>query len=168
MTRIGLLSDTHGYLDEKVFKYFDHCDEVWHAGDFGSLEVSEKLAAFKPLKAVYGNIDGHQIRNIHPLHQLFQCEQINVWLTHIGGYPDNYDFSIREEIKNFPPDLFICGHSHILKIIRDKNLNNLLHINPGAAGNTGLHHIRTIVRFAVGGKKIWDVEAIELGERSVR
>lgn len=167
MKRIGLLSDTHSYLDEKVFRYFENCDEVWHAGDFGSLDVSEKLSSFKPLKGVYGNIDGKEIRQIHPLHQRFLCEEINVWITHIGGYPGNYDYSIKDAIKINPPGLFICGHSHILKIMRDKELNNMLHINPGAAGNIGLHKVRTIVRFSIEKKRIFDVEVIELGDRSI-
>lgn len=167
MRTIGLLSDTHGYLDEKIFHYFERCDEIWHAGDFGSWEVAEKLTAFKKFKGVYGNIDGSEIRKTFPHHQYFICEEVKIWMTHIGGYPGNYDKYVKDAIKINTPDLFICGHSHILKVMRDKNLNNMLHINPGAAGNIGMHQVRTIVRFSIDKKRIFDVEAIELGKRSI-
>lgn len=165
MQKIGLLSDTHGYLDPKIFEYFEDCDEVWHAGDIGSNEVVDALANFKLLRAVYGNIDGGKIRQQFPLHAKFNCEAVKVWITHIGGYPGKYSPAIRKEINTNPPDLFICGHSHILKVMRDKKLDNLLHINPGAAGKEGFHKIRTIVRFEIEGKVIKNLEVIELGNR---
>ena len=165
MIKIGLLSDTHDYLDPKIFKYFNDCDEIWHAGDFGSLRLSDELATFKLLKGVYGNIDGHEIRKVHPLHQRFICEGMDVWMTHIGGYPGHYSQEVREKIKLNPPDLFISGHSHILKVMRDKNHKNFIHINPGAAGNEGFHKVRTCVRFAIDNKVIKNLEVIELGLR---
>ena len=162
MTRIGLLSDTHSYLDDAVFKHFDQCDEVWHAGDFGTLELAEKLNAFKPLKGVYGNIDGNDIRQVYPENLRFNCEAINVWITHIGGYPDRYSTLVKPEIYTNPPKLFITGHSHILKVIYDKKIS-CLHINPGAAGKQGWHKMRTLVRFSIDGDKILGMEIIELG-----
>ncbi len=164
MIKIGLLSDTHGFLDEKVFQYFEKCDEIWHAGDIGSIDVLEKLEAFKPTKAVYGNIDGQDIRKMCPKNQRFLCEDVDVWITHIGGYPGHYSPFVKEEIQNNPPDIFICGHSHILKIMPDKKLN-LLHMNPGACGIHGFHKVKTLIRFAIDGKKILNVEVIELGLR---
>lgn len=165
LTRIGLLSDTHSYLDPALFSYFAECDELWHAGDFGSVELSDALAAFKPLRGVYGNIDGQELRSIHPLHNRFMCEGVDVWMTHIGGYPDHYSPAVRDEIRINTPALFICGHSHILKVMRDKRLNNMLHINPGAAGNHGFHKIKTAVRFSIEGTAIKNMEVIELGLR---
>ena len=165
MQKIGLLSDTHDYLDPKIFEYFKDCDQIWHAGDFGSLRLSDELAAFKSLKGVYGNIDGHEIRKVHPLHQRFICEGMRVWMTHIGGYPGHYSPEVREKIRLDTPDLFICGHSHILKVMRDKSLKNLIHINPGAAGKEGFHKVRTCVRFTIDNKVIKDLEVIELGIR---
>jgi putative phosphoesterase len=164
MTRIGLISDTHGYLDSRLFEYFKNCDQIWHAGDIGSLEISEKLEKFKPLIAVYGNIDGPDIRAVYPENHRFLCEELDVWITHAGGYPDNYNRSIRKEITRNPPELFISGHSHILKVVFDKKLN-LLHINPGAAGKFGLHVKRTAVRFIIDKKEIKDLEVIELGKK---
>lgn len=164
MKKIGLLSDTHSFLDESIFTYFKDCDEIWHAGDIGSMEVVEQLEAFKPLKAVYGNIDDALMRRTFPEHLRFECEGIDVWITHIGGYPGRYDRRVRAEIKANPPDLFICGHSHILKIMPDKQLN-LLHVNPGACGNHGLHKMKTIVRFAIDKGKVKDMEIVELGLR---
>jgi putative phosphoesterase len=161
MTRIGLLSDTHGYLDDSVFKHFENCDEIWHAGDFGNIELADKLAAFKPLRGVYGNIDGKDVRIVYPEHLRFQCENVDVWMTHIGGYPDKYNPAIRREIYTKPPKLFICGHSHILKVIYDKKIN-CLHLNPGAAGKQGWHKVRTMLRFCISGEKIHTLEAIEL------
>jgi len=163
--RIGLLSDTHGYLDKKIFEYFSSCDEIWHAGDFGP-DVAEHLEKFKPLRGVYGNIDGREIRGQFPLHNRFTIEELDVWMTHIGGYPGHYDVKIREEIHRNPPGLFICGHSHILKIMPDKKLN-LLHINPGAAGKSGFHIMRTIVRFEIENGKVSNAEVIELGKRNI-
>jgi putative phosphoesterase len=161
MTRIGLLSDTHGYLDDAVFKHFENCDEIWHAGDFGTIELADKLAAFKPLRGVYGNIDGKELRLDYPEHLRFKCEEVDVWMTHIGGYPGNYNPSIRQEIYTNPPKLFICGHSHILKVIYDKKIS-CLHLNPGAAGKQGWHKIHTMLRFCISEEKIHTLEAIEL------
>ena len=133
MTRIGLLSDTHGLLDERVFRHFATCDEVWHAGDWGSMDVVRRLQAFKPVRGVWGNIDGQDIRQLFPRHNRFRCEEVDVWMTHIGGYPGRYDRSVMPDIFRQPPRLFISGHSHILKVKYDRSLG-LLHINPGAAG----------------------------------
>ena len=163
MTKIGLLSDTHGYLDEAVFKHFEDCDEIWHAGDFGS-DVADRLAAFKPLKGVYGNIDDKIIRQQFPEHLRFNCEQVDVWMTHIGGYPGKYAPAVREEIYNKPPKLFITGHSHILKVMFDPKIQ-CLHINPGAAGKSGWHKVKTLIRFCISDEKIHTLEAIELGNR---
>lgn len=161
MKKIGLLSDTHGFFDPKLFKFFDSCDEIWHAGDIGNIETADQLAKFKPLRAVYGNIDGTEIRLTYPLHQRFLCEDVDVWMTHIGGYPGKYDRSVREQIYANPPKLFISGHSHILKVIYDKKLS-LLHINPGAAGNSGYHQVKTAIRFTISGSDIKDLEIWEL------
>jgi uncharacterized protein len=166
MPKIGLISDTHSFLDPKVLEYFKDCDEIWHAGDFGSLAVSDQLSAFKPLKGVYGNIDGQDIRQVHPLNQKFEVEGIKVWMTHIGGTPDRYNPVIRKELMEAPPHIFICGHSHILKVISDKKLNNMLYINPGAAGIHGFHKVKTIIRFEISEGKIKNMQAIELGKRS--
>ncbi|MBA3971041.1 MAG: metallophosphoesterase family protein [Bacteroidetes bacterium] len=165
MVRIALLSDTHNYLDSKIFKYFDDCDQIWHAGDIGTIAIADQLAKIKPLIAVYGNIDGADVRKVHPLHQSFMCEQVKVLITHIGGYPTRYSFEALEEIKKNKPQLFISGHSHILKVMYDEKYK-LLHINPGAAGNHGFHHVKTMVRFTVDGDKIKDLEVIELGKRA--
>ncbi len=164
MTRIGLLSDTHGYLDERLYDFFKNCDEIWHAGDIGTIDISGRLARFKPFRAVYGNIDGPDIRSVYPENDRFLCEELDVWIKHIGGYPNNYDRSVRKEIMSNPPELFISGHSHILKVVYDKKLN-LLHINPGAAGKYGLHKKRTAVRFTIDKKEIKDLEVMELGEK---
>ena len=162
MVRIGLISDTHSYLDDAVFKHFDKCDEIWHAGDFGNIQLADQLAAFKPLKGVYGNIDGKDIRQIYPEHLRFKCEEMDIWMTHIGGYPDKYSQFVKPEIYNNPPQLFITGHSHILKVMFDKKIN-CLHLNPGAAGKQGWQKVRTLMRFAINGNKIQDLEVIELG-----
>ncbi|MEI9942944.1 MAG: metallophosphoesterase family protein [Chitinophagaceae bacterium] len=164
MTRIGLISDTHGFLDEQVFKYFEACNEIWHAGDFGSLELAEKLSSFKPLKGVYGNIDSPETRNIYPEDIFFQCEDVKVFMTHIGGYPPKYNSRTKPLIKKLKPKLFICGHSHILKVMYDKDLE-CLHMNPGAAGKQGYHIVRTLLRFVIDGQDIKDCEVIELGKR---
>ena len=163
--KIILLSDTHGFIDSAILNYVKECDEVWHAGDFGTMEVSEKLSAVKKLRGVYGNVDGQKLREIHPLHNRFSCEGFTIWMTHIGGYPGNYDPKIKKLISENPPDIFITGHSHILKIMRYKNLNNLLHINPGAAGKEGMHKVRTLVKFELKNKTIENVMVIELGSR---
>ncbi|MBN2349827.1 MAG: metallophosphoesterase family protein [Bacteroidales bacterium] len=165
MIRIGLISDTHGYLDKRLFEYFDECDEIWHAGDIGSIDLANQLNSFRLLRAVHGNIDGIDIRTVYPENLRFYCEKVAVWIKHIGGYPNNYDRSVREEITENPPDLFISGHSHILKVIYDKKLN-LLHINPGAVGKNGMHQIRTAIRFSIDQSEINDLEIIELGKRS--
>ncbi|SEO31742.1 hypothetical protein SAMN05192574_10748 [Mucilaginibacter gossypiicola] len=161
MTRIGLISDTHSYLDDAVFKHFENCDEIWHAGDFGTIELADKLAAFKPLKGVYGNIDDKDVRIVYPEHLRFKCENVDVWMTHIGGYPGRYSQNIKTEIYSNPPQLFITGHSHILKVMFDKKIN-CLHMNPGAAGKQGWHKVRTLLRFNIDGAKIQDLQIIEL------
>ena len=158
--KIGLLSDTHSVLHPKVFEHFKNCDEIWHAGDIGTVEVIDKLAAFKPLKAVYGNIDNHKIRAICPKDLRFECEGVKVWITHIGGYPYRYTKNIREELDKNSPDLFICGHSHILKVMYDKN-REILHMNPGAAGNNGIHKVITMLRFDIEKGKVKNLEVIE-------
>lgn len=163
MKRIGLLSDTHAFWDEKYLKYFESCDEIWHAGDIGSLEVAERLAAFRPLRAVYGNIDGQEIRRLYPQTLRFTVEEAEVVMKHIGGYPGKYDPSIVGSLMVRPPKLFISGHSHILKVKYDKTLD-MLHINPGAAGNYGFHKVRTLVRFTVNGAKFEDMEVVELSD----
>ena len=164
MKKIGLLSDTHNWWDEKFAKYFSDCDEIWHAGDIGSLEVAQKLAAFRPFRAVYGNIDGQEIRQLYPQILRFTVDGAEVLMKHIGGYPGNYDPSIKGSILVRPPKLFISGHSHILKVKYDKTLD-VLHINPGAAGIQGFHKVRTMVRFAVDGGTFKDLEVIELADR---
>jgi len=161
MKKILLISDTHGYIDEKIIKYASKVDEIWHAGDIGDISVTDKLKKIKPLKAVYGNIDDHNIRTEFPLHNRFMCEKVDVWITHIGGYPKRYNPKILEELKSNPPDLFICGHSHILKVINDKELD-LLHINPGAIGKHGLHRVRTMIQFEISGGKIENLSVIEI------
>jgi uncharacterized protein len=162
--RIGLLSDTHGFLDEAVFRHFDQCDEVWHAGDFGSSEILDRLNAFKPVRGVYGNIDGPDLRARVPRDLIWDCEGVRVFMTHIGGYPGNYDPRVTKELRRLRPNLFICGHSHILKVMRDREIE-LLHMNPGACGYQGWHQIRTLLRFVAESGKISGVEAIELGPR---
>jgi putative phosphoesterase len=166
MKHIGLISDTHGFLDDKIFQYFDKCDEIWHAGDIGSTEVSNKLASFRPLKAVYGNIDGNELRQLYPLDQVFNCEGMKVWMTHIGGTPGKYPAFIKKKLVDLTPDLFICGHSHILRIISDKTFRHL-YLNPGAAGVHGFHTVRTLLRFHIGEGKLSDMQVIELGKRGV-
>lgn len=163
MKRIGLLSDTHGYWDERYARHFAECDEVWHAGDIGSLEVAEKFEAFKPFRAVYGNIDGRDIRLRYPEIQRFTIEGADVLIKHIGGYPGNYDASIRSILYHQPPTLFISGHSHILKVMHDNRLNTL-HMNPGAAGIHGFHKVRTLLRFTVDNGAFSNLEVIELAE----
>lgn len=168
MTRIGLISDTHGYLDETVFKHFDSCDEIWHAGDFGP-DVAKKISRWlsgekKIIKGVYGNIDGQDIRAEFPEQLVFQCEDLKVMIKHIGGFSPKYNPVTKKEILLHKPQLFISGHSHILKVMFDEKLN-CLHINPGAAGKHGWHKVRTIIRFAIDGKEIKDCEVIELGLR---
>lgn len=165
MTRVGLLSDTHGYLDDAIKKHLESVDQIWHAGDFGTIAVLEELEAMKPVKAVYGNIDGAELRLCMPECRAGKVEDISVLMLHIGGYPGRYSPKAKALIKAHMPDLFISGHSHILKIMRDPK-TGMLHINPGAAGRHGFHHVRTMVRFSIEGRKIKDVEVIELGPRS--
>ncbi|WP_418498296.1 metallophosphoesterase family protein [Flagellimonas sp.] len=164
MIKILLLSDTHGHMDKSILKYAAQADEIWHAGDIGNLEVMDTLMAVKPLRAVHGNIDDHIIQKEYPENNRFMCEGVDVWITHIGGYPGSYNVRIRDEIRRNPPKLFICGHSHILKVMYDKKLG-LLHMNPGACGKHGFHQVRTMLRFVIDGDKISDLEVIELGKR---
>lgn len=164
MKRIGIISDTHGYLDENVFAHFETCDEIWHAGDFGSIIVAQQLASKKPLKGVYGNIDDKSIRLEYPEQLVFQCEDVKVMMRHIGGSPPSYNPDTRNAMSFHRPQLFICGHSHILKIQFDER-NQCLFINPGAAGNQGWHKVRTIIRMVIDGAKMKDCEVIELGKR---
>ena len=160
MKKIGLLSDTHGHVDEKIIEFFRDCDEIWHAGDIGIIETADKISKKKPLLAVYGNIDGQDVRITYPKIQSFTCEEVRVLMTHIGGYPGKYRKEMKELIKELKPNLFISGHSHILKVIFDKR-NELLHINPGAAGKSGLHKYQTAIRFVIDGKEIKDLEVFE-------
>ena len=160
MVKIGILSDTHGYLDPKLFEFFRECNELWHAGDIGNLELAEHLGKWKPLKAVYGNIDDQKVRSSYPENLRFYCEKVDVWITHIGGYPGKYDNLVKYSLRKNPPDIFICGHSHILKVQYDNQLN-LLHINPGAAGKSGFHKFRTAIRLEIKGKEIKNLEILE-------
>jgi uncharacterized protein len=166
MTRIGLISDTHNFLDEAVFSHFKGCDEIWHAGDFGSIAIANHLAVQSGLtvRGVYGNIDGYDVRSVYPQKLVWNCEDVNVYMTHIGGYPSRYAPGIKEELLANKARLFISGHSHILKVIYDQKIG-CLHMNPGAAGNQGWHKVRTILRFAIDGTNIKDCEVIELGKR---
>lgn len=161
MTRIGLVSDTHHFLDENIFEHFKKCDEVWHAGDFGNAELAAKIKSHKPLRGVYGNIDGPDIRSEFPEQLVFMCEGVKVMMKHIGGYPPRYNPQTKKELLIQQPQLFISGHSHILKIMYDDRLN-CLHMNPGAAGKQGWHKVRTIIRFVIDGTEMKDAEVIEL------
>lgn len=165
MKRIGLISDTHSFWDERYSKYFAECDEIWHAGDIGTMEVADRLSAIAPLRAVYGNIDSGDVRYTYPEILRFKCEDVDVLMKHIGGYPGKYDASVRKIMFAYPPKLFISGHSHLLKVAYDKNLE-CLHVNPGAAGQSGFHKVRTLVRFVIDGAEIRDLEVIELNSRS--
>lgn len=164
LKKILLLSDTHSHIDDKILKYVHWADEVWHAGDIGNLIVTDTIKKYKPLKAVFGNIDGNEARIEFPLHNKFVCEKVAVWITHIGGYPGKYNPNIKMVLESNPPKIFISGHSHILKVQFDKKLN-LLHLNPGACGISGFHTIRTMLRFTISGEKIENLEIIELGNR---
>ena len=161
MKKISLLSDTHSVLDERFIPHLKDSDEIWHAGDIGSLVIYDKLNEISKVKAVYGNIDNHQIRITLASEVFFKCEGLNIYMTHIGGYPGKYSKAVKEKIEKTKPDIFICGHSHILKVMNDK-INNLLFINPGAAGNHGIHKVKTIVQFIINEKKISDLKIIEL------
>ena len=165
--KIGLLSDTHGNLDPKVVEHFKDCDEIWHAGDIGDIALSDSLQNFRPLRAVYGNIDDKMLRSRFPEDLRFNCEGLDIWMTHIGGAPPNYNPRVKKILKERIPDIFICGHSHILRVKRDPNWNNMLYLNPGAAGNQGFHPIKTIMRFELKEKKILNMEVIELGKRGL-
>lgn len=165
MKRIALLSDTHGYLDAKLKKYTESCNEIWHAGDIGTLAVTDTLESWKPLRAVYGNIDGDKLRVVYPENQLFELDGVKVLMTHIGGYPGRYNARVRALIEKEKPKLYICGHSHILKVMFDKK-HNCLHMNPGACGNHGFHQMKTLLRFTLDAGNIKDLEVIELGNRS--
>ena len=164
MKKILLLSDTHSYIDDQILKFVKQADEVWHAGDIGDLKVTDTIKKLKPLRAVYGNIDDKDARIEFPLDNKFELEGVNVWITHIGGYPSKYNQRVREDLKIEKPTLFICGHSHILKVQFDKKLN-ILHLNPGAAGNHGFHKVRTMLRFELTNGKIENMEVVELAHR---
>ena len=164
MKKILLLSDTHSHIDDVILKYVNQADEVWHAGDIGDLAVTDAIKKLKPLRGVYGNIDDDKARMEFPLNNRFFCEGVEVLITHIGGYPGKYNQAIRDELKNNPPKLFICGHSHILKVQFDKTLN-LLHMNPGAAGIHGFHQVRTMLRFEIDGEQIKALEIIEMEKK---
>ena len=161
MKKIGLLSDTHSFVDPAIFKYFKECDEIWHAGDIGSLDVMQQLEDFKPVRGVHGNIDDHKIRLGYPENLIFECEGVKVLITHIAGYPGKYNPRVRELIEEHKPKLFICGHSHILKVMPDKRYG-LLHMNPGAIGNHGFHQVKTMLRFTIDGTEIKELDVIEI------
>jgi len=165
MKKIGLLSDTHNYWDDRYETYFAECDEIWHAGDIGSLELANRFESLKPFRAVYGNIDDHYLRYAYPQQLRFTLENVDVLMTHIGGYPGKYDPSVRSLLYADPPKLFVCGHSHILRVIYDKKLQ-MLCMNPGAAGKYGVHQVRTLLRFVLDAGDIRDLEVIELGKNS--
>ena len=158
------MSDTHSFLDKKVFEHFAEVDEIWHAGDIGSVEVADALAHFKPFRAVYGNIDNPTLRHRYPENLAWHTEGVKIWMTHIGGYPSKYPARVKTALRDEKPNLFICGHSHILKVMPDHDLN-LLHINPGACGNEGFHRVKTLVRFEISESKIQNLEVIEIGLR---
>jgi|TARA_B110000093_G_C12933373_1_gene394577 putative phosphoesterase len=161
MKKIGLLSDTHSFVDPAIFKHFKECDEIWHAGDIGAMDVMQQLQDFKPLRAVYGNIDDYSIRLSYPENLIFECEGVKVLITHIAGYPGKYNPRVRSLIEEHKPKLFICGHSHILKVMPDKRYG-LLHMNPGAIGNHGFHQVKTMLRFTIDGTEIKELDVIEV------
>jgi len=163
--KIGLLSDTHSYLDPKILSYFNECDEIWHAGDIGDRMVADELEKLKPLRAVYGNIDDKEMQVRFPDDLWFTCEGLTIWMTHIGGAPPNYNPRVKKILKAKLPDIFICGHSHILRVKKDPAYKNMLYINPGAAGNHGFHPIKTLLRFEIVDKEIRKMEVVELGKR---
>ena len=165
MKKIAIISDTHGFLDKKILIILKSCDEIWHAGDFGYNTNIKELLHNYTVNGVYGNIDGSQIRSLYPKIAKFQCENIKILMTHIGGYPNKYQNTIEEEIKKYKPNLYICGHSHILKVMYDSKYN-LLHINPGAAGKEGFHKMRTMILIKINGERIYDLEVVELGARA--
>lgn len=165
--KIGLISDTHGFLDPRVFEHFRNCDEIWHGGDFGDMAVAKALEDFKPLRGVYGNIDNKDLQSRFPEDLWFICDGLNIWMTHIGGAPPRYNPRIKKLLKTRVPDIFICGHSHILRVARDPAYGGMLYINPGAAGNQGFHYMKTLVRFEIEGKEVKNLEVIELGRRGL-
>jgi len=165
MYKIGILSDTHGFYDPRIAEHFGECDEIWHAGDVGSWEVIIMLNRIAPVTGVFGNIDGTDLRSRFPMYQRRETAGLDILMTHIGGYPGNYDRRVRSLLQENPPDLFITGHSHILKVMPDKKLK-FLHINPGAAGRNGMHKVRTLVRMGIEAGSIDHVDVIELGPRS--
>lgn len=162
--KIGLISDTHGWIHPRLFYHFENCDEIWHAGDIGNIETAERLSEFKPFRAVYGNIDDATVRKVYKADLHFMAEDVSVWITHIGGSPGNYDIRVRNKLSENPPEIFICGHSHITRVMFDKKLG-FLFLNPGAAGYNGFHKYMTAIRFQIDGKNIHDLDVIELGER---
>ena len=164
MKKIGLLSDTHGFVDPKIYEYFKEVDEIWHAGDVGTIEVIDQLREYKPVRCVYGNIDGQDVRSEFDMYLEFMCENVKVLMTHIAGKPGRYQNNIQDKIRENKPDLFVCGHSHILLITKDEKLKTLW-MNPGSCGNKGFHQVKTILRFSISNEKIHDLEAIELGKR---
>ncbi len=165
MKKIGLLSDTHGFIDDRILNHLVHCDEIWHAGDIGSVEIIDRLEAFKPTRIVYGNIDNKEIQRRTHENLHFEIEGFRVWMTHIGGAPPRYNPVVLPSLRNDTPDIFVCGHSHILRVIRDKDLANMLYINPGAAGKEGFHKMRTLLRFNLHDGVISQMEVVELGKR---
>ena len=164
MTKILLLSDSHSFIDSRVLEYAKQADQVWHAGDIGNMDVTDQIAKQKPLKAVYGNIDDHICRATYPLDLHFMVEKVKIFITHIGGYPNRYTARVKKILEETKPDLYICGHSHILKVIYDDKMNTL-HMNPGAVGNHGIHQVRTMLRFEINNDKIENLEVVELGRR---
>lgn len=167
MKKILLLSDTHGCTEPDILRHFDDADELWHAGDWGNNKLSDIMEKTgKPLQSVYGNIDGQELRMRYPLNNNFECEGLKVYMTHIGGYPGRYSSGIKTVLRNIKPDLFICGHSHILRVMRDPEIDNMLFMNPGAAGRHGFHQMRTMLKFKIENGKILDVAVIELGKRT--
>jgi len=165
LLKILLIADTHNFLEPKLIKYIAEADEVWHAGDIGQIALCQEIEGRKPLKAVFGNADGQDIRSHYPENQVFTCENVKVFITHIGGYPGKYPAKIKQQLKEIKPNLFICGHSHILKVMYDQE-NELLHMNPGACGNHGFHSVKTALRFEIEGSEIKNLAVIELGNRT--
>ncbi len=167
LKKILILSDTHNYLDSRIWRYVEECDQVWHAGDIGTIAITDQLKKIKPLQAVYGNIDGQDVRMVHPLINRFRCEEVEVAMTHIGGYPPKYNSDLLKLLNENVPDIFVCGHSHILKVMRDPTHHNMIFINPGAAGVHGFHPIQTLIKIKIDGKRIFDLEVVELKRERV-
>lgn len=165
MKRIGLLSDTHGVLPKAVLTHFATCDEIWHAGDIGTLAVAGQLEKLKPFRAVHGNIDGHALRTRYPAALYFDCEGVTIYLTHIAGRPPVYNRHVQAALAQHKPQLLVCGHAHILRVERDSQHGGLLYVNPGAAGLYGIHKVQTLLRFTIANGKLKDMEAIEIGYR---